>query len=103
MGGGMTDAPATPPKLFNSLTRRLEIFEPVHPGVPGDPANPPEARVYSRGPTVHNYPHIGKMRRSEEHPSELQSLMRLSDAVFFRKKQPLHDNKEVCTTEAHDE
>src|SRR3546814_11762600 len=58
MGGGMTDAPAprisaSPLKLFNSLTRSLEIFEPVHPG---------EARVYSCGPTVYNYPHIGNMR-----------------------------------------
>jgi len=40
-------------RLFNSLTRQLETFEPVHPG---------EARVYSCGPTVYNYPHIGNMR-----------------------------------------
>ena len=53
MGAVMTDAPALPLKLFNSLTRSLEIFEPVHPG---------EARVYSCGPTVYNYPHIGNMR-----------------------------------------
>ena len=46
----MTDAPL---KLFNSLTRSIEVFEPVHPG---------EARVYSCGPTVYNYPHIGNMR-----------------------------------------
>jgi len=46
----MTDAPL---KLFNSLTRQLEVFEPVHPG---------EARVYSCGPTVYNYQHIGNMR-----------------------------------------
>ncbi len=46
----MTD---TPLKLFNSLTRQLEVFEPVHPG---------EARVYTCGPTVYNYPHIGNMR-----------------------------------------
>lgn len=46
----MTD---TPLRLFNSLTRQLETFEPVHPG---------EARVYSCGPTVYNYPHIGNMR-----------------------------------------
>ncbi|HVR91514.1 MAG TPA: cysteine--tRNA ligase [Novosphingobium sp.] len=39
--------------LFNSLTRQLEPFQPVHPG---------EARVYSCGPTVYNYPHIGNMR-----------------------------------------
>jgi cysteinyl-tRNA synthetase len=47
----MTDA--APLKLFNSLTRTLEPFQPVHPG---------EARVYSCGPTVYNYPHIGNMR-----------------------------------------
>lgn len=47
----MTDTP--PLRLFNSLTRQLETFEPVHAG---------EARVYSCGPTVYNYPHIGNMR-----------------------------------------
>ena len=44
---------AVPLVLFNSLTRQLEPFEPVHPG---------EARVYTCGPTVYNYPHIGNMR-----------------------------------------
>jgi cysteinyl-tRNA synthetase len=47
----MTDASQL--TLFNSLTRKLEMFEPVHPG---------EARVYTCGPTVYNYPHIGNMR-----------------------------------------
>ncbi|MCP5379021.1 MAG: cysteine--tRNA ligase [Novosphingobium sp.] len=44
---------ATTLMLFNSLTRQLEPFNPVHAG---------EARVYSCGPTVYNYPHIGNMR-----------------------------------------
>ena len=43
----------TPLLLYNSLTRSLEPFTPVHPG---------EARVYSCGPTVYNYQHIGNMR-----------------------------------------
>jgi cysteinyl-tRNA synthetase len=47
----MTDTP--PLQLFNSLTRQLETFQPVHPG---------EARLYTCGPTVYNYPHIGNMR-----------------------------------------
>lgn len=42
-----------PLQLFNSLTRKLETFQPIHAG---------EARVYSCGPTVYNYPHIGNMR-----------------------------------------
>jgi cysteinyl-tRNA synthetase len=40
-------------KLFNSLTRSLETFTPIKEG---------EARVYSCGPTVYNYQHIGNMR-----------------------------------------
>lgn len=42
-----------PLRLFNSLTRELEPFSPIHPG---------EARVYTCGPTVYNYQHIGNMR-----------------------------------------
>ncbi|WP_423142642.1 cysteine--tRNA ligase [Parablastomonas sp. CN1-191] len=42
-----------PLRLFNSLTREQDVFAPVHSG---------EARVYSCGPTVYNYPHIGNMR-----------------------------------------
>jgi len=49
----MTDIAEHPLKLFNSLTRQLEEFVPVHQG---------EARVYTCGPTVYNYQHIGNMR-----------------------------------------
>tara|TARA_R110000782_G_scaffold48551_1_gene106191 strand:- start:33128 stop:34621 length:1494 start_codon:yes stop_codon:yes gene_type:complete len=50
----------TPLRLFNSLTRQLEEFRPVHPGEAPDFIA--EARVYTCGPTVYNYPHIGNMR-----------------------------------------
>ncbi len=40
-------------KLFNSMTRALEPFEPITPG---------KANVYTCGPTVYNYQHIGNMR-----------------------------------------
>ena len=53
---------AAPLMLFNSLTRQLEPFQPVHAGIPGVPGKEPEARVYTCGPTVYNYPHIGNMR-----------------------------------------
>ncbi len=46
-------SPAAPLMLFDSLTRALKPFDPVHEG---------EARVYSCGPTVYNFPHIGNMR-----------------------------------------
>lgn len=42
-----------PLQLYNSLTRSLEAFRPL------DPAN---MRVYSCGPTVYNYAHIGNLR-----------------------------------------
>jgi cysteinyl-tRNA synthetase len=43
----------TPLRLFNSLTRQLELFQPLHPG---------QAKVYTCGPTVYNYQHVGNMR-----------------------------------------
>jgi len=46
-------SPARPLRLFNSLSRSIADFVPVHAG---------EARVYSCGPTVYNYQHIGNMR-----------------------------------------
>lgn len=51
MARAMTGAPLT---LYNSLTRSLEAFAPLDPekGV----------RVYSCGPTVYNYAHIGNLR-----------------------------------------
>lgn len=51
MGSGMHDAPLT---LYNSLSRSLEPFRPLDPekGV----------RVYSCGPTVYNYAHLGNLR-----------------------------------------
>ncbi len=40
-------------KLFNSLTRQLETFNAIREG---------KASVYTCGPTVYNYQHIGNMR-----------------------------------------
>lgn len=49
----MNDNDPHPLNLFNSLTREVERFQSVHQG---------EARVYTCGPTVYNYQHIGNMR-----------------------------------------
>ena len=45
--------PDTPLRLFNSLSRQLEDFTPL---------DGKTARVYTCGPTVYNYQHIGNMR-----------------------------------------
>jgi cysteinyl-tRNA synthetase len=42
-----------PLRLFNTLGRKLQVFEPLEPGT---------ARVYSCGPTVYAYQHIGNLR-----------------------------------------
>ncbi len=41
-------------KLYNTLTRSVEEFKPI---------NPPNVGMYSCGPTVYDYQHIGHMRR----------------------------------------
>src|SRR3546814_3222951 len=38
---------------LNSLTRQIETFAPITPG---------RVRVYSCGPTVYNYAHLGNLR-----------------------------------------
>ncbi len=40
-------------KFTNTLSRRLETFEPIHPG---------EVRMYTCGPTVYDTTHIGNLR-----------------------------------------
>ena len=40
-------------KIFNTLTRKIEEFKPI---------NENEVRMYSCGPTVYNYAHIGNLR-----------------------------------------
>ena len=40
-------------RLYNTLTRRKDDFEPIEPG---------KVRMYTCGPTVYNYAHIGNLR-----------------------------------------
>ncbi|HPS21522.1 MAG TPA: cysteine--tRNA ligase [Candidatus Paceibacterota bacterium] len=42
-----------PLKFYNTLTRKIEEFTPIKPG---------EVKMYSCGPTVYNYAHIGNLR-----------------------------------------
>src|SRR3546814_10555643 len=42
-------------------------------------------------------------RRSEEHTSELQSLMRISYAVFCLKKKPKHKKTQHSRTSTHNQ
>ena len=40
-------------RLYNTLTRKIEEFK---------PENPPEVRIYTCGPTVYDFAHIGHAR-----------------------------------------
>src|SRR3546814_1869942 len=62
----------------------------AHPELPGGGAAPAKARAV-----------VGAQRhplqqRSEEHTSELQSLMRISYAVFCLKKKNIKDITKLC-------
>src|SRR3546814_9625499 len=51
----------------------------------------PVVLLCGNGHCIHANPRSGAIRRSEEHTSELQSLMRISYAVFcLKKKKPTH-------------
>src|SRR3546814_3141038 len=54
----------------------------------GDGADRPARRAKCR-------PVVGRRRRSEEHTSELQSLMRISYAVFCLKKKKKHATQDI--------
>src|SRR3972149_2929497 len=41
------------PSFYNTLTRKVEEFK---------PENPPEVRIYTCGPTVYDFAHIGHAR-----------------------------------------
>src|SRR3546814_2701528 len=58
---------------------------------PSSPASGTSAR-WTHSPSVPTAPPPWASRRSEEHTSELQSLMRISYAVFCLKKKILPDN-----------
>src|SRR3546814_5786008 len=83
--------------LFRS--RRLAVSQGCahsrHPGVRVESAVARPARLRQAGAARH--PDLGHLRgarqvRSEEHTSELQSLMRTSYAVFCLKKKKSNDN-----------
>src|SRR3546814_8476470 len=86
--------------LFRSLLRR-PLAEGTVPGRRGAGGLPPEpaARPHPHRPRdrLRHRPRTGVLRlvRSEEHTSELQSLMRISYAVFCLKKKKRKINTNI--------
>src|SRR3546814_7272943 len=70
--------------LFRSPKLSVRLF--VHPGSsPG----PRQRRRHQASESPASSPHRASIDRSEEHTSELQSLMRISYAVFCLKKKTI--------------
>ena len=59
-------------KLFNTLGRQLQSFEPINPG---------KAGFYGCGPTVYDYAHIGNLRAYVTHDVLVRTLRRFGYEV----------------------
>ncbi len=64
-------------KIYNTLSKKVEEFKPI---------NPPQVKIYSCGPTVYDYQHIGHMRRYVGD----DILIRVLDFNNFRVKQVMN-------------
>src|SRR3546814_2175858 len=79
-----------PLKSFRARCRRDQSRDEIAGGRGKEPRAHDERSHVRRGQPVH----CGKADRSEEHTSELQSLMRISYAVFcLKKKKQQRDKK----------
>src|SRR3546814_5228921 len=77
---------AARPGKHHRVARRAEVR--------GDTLEIGKGRRHRMGPAGREMP-IGHRTRSEEHTSELQSLMRISYAVFCLKKNKRHDQSTI--------
>lgn len=60
-------------KIYNSLTRKIETFQPI---------NPPRVGLYTCGPTVYDYTHIGHARKYVNDDLLKRALVLLGYQVF---------------------
>lgn len=65
---------AIPLKIYNTLTRKTEVFEPLHPGLVG---------MYVCGPTVYNNAHLGNARTFISFDIIFRYLMHLGYKVRY--------------------
>src|SRR3546814_7049252 len=69
------------------------------PALPFQPIGNSKKRALNLLPRITRILLHRRLRRSEEHTSELQSLMRISYAVFCLKKKKKHQNTETVETD----
>ena len=83
-------------KLYNTLTNRVEDFQPL---------NPPEARMYVCGPTVYDFAHIGNfrtflftdlLRRYLKYKGyDVRHVMNITDVDDKIMRNAVHEHKSV--------
>src|SRR3546814_10747969 len=86
-----------PNGVFNPYTgikTNLLFFEKCHKDGKGNAPNPTSEVWFYEHPYPEGYKSYSKTKRSEEHTSELQSLMRISYAVFCLKKKTNQKHKQ---------
>src|SRR3546814_10624240 len=76
---------------------RTQIAEPCVPAVLRGACRDWPARRAGEDATAALFAYLRRFDRSEEHTSELQSLMRISYAVFCLKKKQLQHNNTPAT------
>src|SRR3546814_2825878 len=93
-------------RAWRARSGRREAHRAISPAprpAPRRPATPAGGRSPARAGGRRAWPARAEERRSEEHTSELQSLMRISYAVFcLKKKNTQKTTKEKSYTETHD-
>src|SRR3546814_8414376 len=92
---------SAPGKLSNHWNARLEMIKSNH--CPSKQGHSPSIvkNVPARRGSRAARSTISGARRSEEHTSELQSLMRISYAVFCLKKKKLHSTNNRKKHQSH--
>lgn len=70
----MTTPTKSKPRVYNTLTRRLDDFEPIHPG---------RVNMFVCGPTVYDESHIGHAKTYVAYDIMARYLRRKGYAVFF--------------------
>ena len=84
--------------FYNSLTREKEVFKPI---------NPNEVGMYSCGPTVYNYAHIGNFRAYifsdllrrvlEDYGYNVKLIMNLTDVDDKTIKNSINNFNQFCS------
>src|SRR3546814_4371839 len=91
--------PAGKTPVFNLLGHEIFVRNQMFLAVPRDDRNRPDTDLVDPSEAAADCDHIARLdravhqqdqSRSEEHTSELQSLMRISYAVFCLKKKTKH-------------